>query len=44
MRLAAKMSNGREYIGIFTVKEILAIDPAIVEIREYITGKVIWTR
>jgi hypothetical protein len=44
MRLAARLSNGREYIGIFTAEEILKFDPAIIEIREYLTGKVIWTK
>ena len=44
MRLAARLNNGREYIGIFTAEEILKFDPAIIEIREYLTGKVIWTK
>jgi hypothetical protein len=44
MKLTARLKNGREITGIFTVKEILLFDPSIVEIIETKTKKVIWSR
>ena len=44
MRLTATLMNGREISGICTVARILASDPTVIEIRETISGRVVWTR